>query len=145
MKRTKPTRQARPMLSLTPAQALMSVAVMAAYADGRVKQRELQRLRTFAHEHALFAHVASVDDYIAERVEDLKSFGREALLRDCRAALSPRLRETAYAWAARVVQEDGSQHPDEHAFLKELNVSFEVPGPLASKIRAVVALLRRTS
>lgn len=139
------SRESAPLLSLTPAQALMSVAVMAAYADGRLKARELARLRLMAHEHALFARVGSVEDFIAERVEDLKLFGPAALLRDCRAALAPRLRETAYAWAARVVQDDGAQHPGEHAFLKELAAAFGVPGPLAAKIRAVTAILRRTS
>jgi tellurite resistance protein len=144
MTRTTTVRERGPLLSLTPAQALMSVAVMAAYADGRVRARELQRLRLMAQEHPLFARVDSVDGFIAERVEDLRAFGRASLLNDCRAALSPRLRETAYAWAARVVQEDGSQHPGEHAFLKELGASFGVPGPLAAKIRAVAAVLRRT-
>lgn len=145
MTNAKTRREDRPLLSLTPAQALMSVAVMAAQADGRLKPRELERLRLMAREHALFARVESVEDFIAGRVEDLKVFGRSALLRDCRAALSPRLRETAYAWAARIVQDDGSLHPDEHAFLAELAGSFGVPGPLAAKIRAVAAVLRRTS
>lgn len=145
MTNDKTRREDRPLLSLTPAQALMSVALMAAQADGRLRPRELERLRLMAREHALFARVDSAEDFIAERAEDLKIFGRASLLRDCRAALSPRLRETAYAWAARVVQDDGSMHPGEHAFLDELASSFGVPGPLAAKIRAVAAVLRRTS
>ncbi len=143
MTKTATRRDAPALPALTPAQALMSVAVMAASSDGRLKPRELQRLRLLAHEHALFARVESADEFISERAEHLKAFGRESVLSGCRAALSPRLRETAYAWAVRIVQDDASHHQKEHAFLRELGAVFGVPGPLAAKIRAVSAVLRR--
>ena len=133
------------ILHLTPAMAVMSVGVMAAAADGHWNKREIERLRMMAYLQPLFRDIPSVEKFIAGRASDLGAVGAKALLEDCRKALTPRMRETAYVWAAELVHADGSVNSAEHSFLGELASKFAIPGPLARKIQAVVAIKRRTA
>lgn len=133
------------VLYLTPAMAVMSVAVLAMAADGRWKNREIERLRMMAFLQPLFRDVHSVEQFIGSRAADLRAVGAKVLLEDCRKALTPRLRETAYAWAVDLVQADGSVVPAEHAFLQELAAKFSIPGALARKLQAAAAIRRRTA
>ena len=134
-----------PLKEMTPAEALMTVAVLAMDADDCYSFSEMQRLLAMSWLHPLFRDTeSSVDRFIGLRFADLRARGRAVLLEDSFRVLSPRLRETAYAWAAEVVHADGSVNGKEHAFLGELARRFEVPGPLARKVQAVVAILRRT-
>ena len=135
-----------PVEAMTPAEALMTVAVLAMDADGCYAFSEMQRLRAMSWLHPLFLDTeASVDHFIGLRFSDLRARGRAALLEDSRLALSPRLRETAYAWAAELAHADGSVNGKEHDFLGELARRFAVPGPLARKVQAVTAIRRRTA
>ena len=118
-----------PVEAMTPAEALMTVAVLA-----------------MAGLHPLFRDTAnSADRFIGQRFADLRARGRVALVEETHRALSPRLRETAYAWVAELVCADGSVTAKERAFLDDLARRFEVPGPLARKIQAVIAIMRRTT
>lgn len=133
------------VLYLTPAMAVMSVGVLATAADGRWSKREIERLRMMAFLQPLFREVHSVEKFIADRAADLRAVGAKILLEDCRKALTPRLRETAYAWAVELVHSDGAVVAEEHAFLQDLAARFSIPGPLARKIQAVAAIRRRTA
>lgn len=133
------------VLDLTPAMAVMSVGVMATDADGRRSPREIERLRMMAYLQPLFRDITSVEKFIAARAADLRAVGARVLLEDCLKALSPRLRETAYAWAVELVQVDGAVVAEEHSFLQELAAKFSIPGALARKIQAVTAIRRRTA
>lgn len=133
------------VLHLTPAMALMSVAVLATASDRRWKKSELERLRMMAYLQPLLADIPSVDRFIAERVEALRLVGPKVLLDDCSKALTPRLRETAFAWAAELVQVDGAVVAEEQRFLQELAAKFSIPGPLARKLQVAAAIRRRTA
>ena len=133
------------VLFLTPATALMSVGVLATAADGRWNKREIERLRMMAFLQPLFRDIHSVEKFISDRAADLRAVGAKILLEDCRKALTPRLRETAYAWAVELVHSDGAVVAEEHAFLQDLAARFSIPGPLARKIQAVAAIRRRTA
>jgi tellurite resistance protein len=130
---------------VSPEKALMSVAVMAALADGRVRPSELERLRRWGQDCAVFDRVASLDALILECVENVRTRGEDVSLRVCAKSLGSGLRETAYAWAVDVIQADGGHHQDEHVFLDRLGRALTIPGPLAAKIRAVTAIRRRTA
>ncbi|PIR15884.1 MAG: hypothetical protein COV48_11905 [Elusimicrobia bacterium CG11_big_fil_rev_8_21_14_0_20_64_6] len=130
--------------ALTPATAVMSVAVLAASADRRWTLKEVERLRMMAYQQPLFRDVPSVEGIISSCAAGLRSVGGIVLLEDCRKALTPRMRETAYAWAVEVVHADGGLAAEEHAFLKELAEAFSIPGPLARKLQATCAIRRRT-
>ena len=133
------------VLYLTPAMGVMAVAVMAVAADGHWKQREIERLRMMTYLQPMFRDIPSVERFIADRAAELRLVGPKVLIEDCRKALTPRLRETAYAWAAELVQADGYVGTSEHVFLQELAETFKIPGQLARKIQAVVAIRRRTA
>lgn len=133
------------VLYLTPAMAVMSVAVLATAVDGRWSKKEIERLRMMAYLHPLFRDISSVERFIGSRVQDLRAVGPKVLLEDCRKALTPRMRETAYAWAVELVQADGAVVAAEHRFLRELAAKFVIPGPLARKLQAAAAIRRRTA
>lgn len=135
-----------PVKEMTPAEALMTVAVLAMDADDCYALSEMQRLRAMSWLHPFFRDTEStVDHFIGLRFADLRTRGRAVLLEDSFGALSPRLRETAYAWAVELVHADGSVNGKEHDFLGELARRFAVPGPLARKVQAVTAIRRRTA
>lgn len=133
------------VLCLTPTMAVMSVAVLATSADGHWSNKEIERLRMMAYLQPMFQDVHSVDDFIGNCAENLSLVGPKVLLEDCRKALTPRLRETAYAWAVDLVQSDGAVVAKEHDFLQELAAKFAIPGPLARKIQTAAAIRRRTA
>lgn len=133
------------MKKITPAMAVMSVGAMATAADGRWSKDEVERLRMMAYLQPLFRDIPSVDSFIADRATDLRALGAPDLLEACREALTPRLRETAYAWAVELAQADGAVVAGEHAFLQELAAKFSIPGALARKIQAVSAIRRRAA
>lgn len=133
------------VLFLTPAMGVMAVAVMAVDADGHWKKREIERLRMMTYLQPLFQDIPSVERFIGDRASELRLVGPKVLMEDCRKALTPRLRETAYAWAAELVQADGYVGTAEHAFLQELAEAFKIPGQLARKIQAVASIRRRTA
>ena len=133
------------VLYLTPAMAVMSVAVLATAADGHWSKKEIERLRMMAHLQPLFRDIPSVEKFIGSRAADLRAVGPKVLIEDCRKALTPRMRETAYAWAVDLVQSDGAAVSAEHIFLQELAVKFAIPGPLARKLQTAAAAPRRTA
>jgi hypothetical protein len=61
------------------------------------------------------------------------------------AALSPRLRETAYAVAVEMAYCDRKQKQQEHAFLQALKTQLGINGQLAGKIKAITAIRMRSS
>lgn len=130
---------------LTPAMAVMSVAVLATSSDGRWKKSEIERLRMMAYLQPLFKNVPSADGFIAECVKMLNLAGPDVLLHDCSKALTPRLRETAFAWAVELIQVDGSVVSEERDFLRELAFKFSIPGPLARKLQVAASIRRRTA
>jgi uncharacterized tellurite resistance protein B-like protein len=133
------------VLYLSPAMAVMSVAVLAMASDGRWKKQEIESLRAMAYQQPLFRDIPSVEKFIGSRTADLRAVGAKVLLEDCRKALTPRMRETAYAWAVELIQADASVVAEEHAFLQELAAKFEIPGALARKLQAAAAIRRRTA
>lgn len=132
------------VLELSPAMAVMSVAVLAMAADDYWSNREIERLRLMARSQPLFRDVPSVEKFITDRMADLRAVGAKVLLEDCRKALTPSLRETAYAWAVELIQADGSIVASERAFLKMLAAKFAIPDALARNIHAIAVIRRRT-
>ncbi len=133
------------VLYLTPAMAVMSVAVLAMASDGHWSKREIERLRMMAYLQPLFRDIPSVEKFIGSRAADLRTVGPKVMLEDCRKALTPRMRETAYAWAVELVHVDGVVLSKEHDFLQDLATKFAIPGPLARKLQTAAAIRRRTA
>jgi len=128
---------------LTPADAVMAVAVLAAGADGKPDERELSGLERALFASPVFAKVKNPVKYRCAIAAAIACKGREATLIEATGLLSPGLRETAYAWATYVIAADRKTVSPEHKFLSLLRRRFGIHGELAGKINAVVSMLHR--
>jgi tellurite resistance protein len=129
---------------LSVAQAVMSIAVIAATSDGKLSPLELNRLRCLAGDHPLFSRLVNSELFISDCAQDIRSAGVDAVISKCEKALSQRMQQTAFAIAVDLVQVDGSQHQTEHQLLKKIVSAFNLPGPLVRKIHAVTEIRQRT-
>lgn len=125
--------------------ALMVIAIAATQADGALHLQELAHLRMILCQNPLYKDIDHADRYIERWARFLKQTGAMEALRRAIDALSPRLRETAYAWAVEIVYSDYKQKQTEHAFLKSLRTQLGINAHLAQKIQVVTAIRLRAS
>ena len=128
---------------LTPADAIMAVAIMAVSADGKLKQKEIDCLKGVLVSNPLCEEVENAGDYMGCIAAAIADKGRDAVLETAAALLTPGLRETAYAWAVYMVAADRKLVTAEHRFLEALRKKLGLHGVLAGKINAVVPMLNR--
>lgn len=128
---------------LTPADAVMAVAIMGVSADGRLKDREIDSLKSVLVSSPLFEEVGDAGEYMGCIAAAIADKGRDAVLEEAAALLTPGLRETAYAWAVYMVAADRKVVTAEHRFLGALRKKLGLHGVLAGKINAVVPMLNR--
>ena len=128
---------------LTPADAIMAVAIMAVSADGKLKKKEIEDLQGVLVSSPLFEEVEDAGDYMGCIASAIADKGRDAVLETAAALLTPSLRETAYAWAVYMVAADRKLVTPEHRFLEALRKKLGLHGVLAGKINAVVPMLNR--
>lgn len=128
---------------LSPADALMLIAIGACRADGALHPQELTHLRMLVHLNPLYAAVDNVDRYIERWAAFSRDIGTQKSQELAIAKLSSPLRETAYAWAVDVVYADNKQKQPEHSFLQALRAKLGIDGHLAGKIKAVTAIRNR--
>ncbi|MFA6319160.1 MAG: tellurite resistance TerB family protein [Elusimicrobiota bacterium] len=125
------------------ADAIMAVAVLALSSDGKLSAREFTAVTLMASQSPLFRDAEDIRDCVASVAETVARLGREDALAQAVELLSPRMRETAYAWAVQTVLADAKVLPNEHKFLSCLRKALGLHGILAGKIAAVVAILNR--
>jgi hypothetical protein len=128
---------------LTPADAIMAVAIMAVSADGKLKDKEIDDLKGVLVSSPLFEEVENAGDYMGCIASAIADKGRDAVLETAAGLLTPGLRETAYAWAVYMVAADRKVVTPEHRFLEALRKKLGLHGVLAGKINAVVPMLNR--
>jgi hypothetical protein len=131
--------------SITPAEALASVAMVAIAADGYLADREGQDMTMLLSRMALFSSYSSgalhnLFDLLLGR---LKQEGPSALVNQAKAALSQDLRETAFAIATDLVLSDRTVTPQEQAFLEDLYRILEIPSGTAQQIVQVMTIKNR--
>jgi len=103
------------------AKSILTVALMAAFADGLKDERERESIRKLA------------EGFGAEASIDLAALYRDVLLArpDLAEVVKPLdaqgLRQYAYEMAVGVVSSDGSQNPAEAAFLAQLAAALQLP------------------
>ena len=104
------------------AKSILTLTLMAAFADGLKDERERESIRKLA------------EGFGAEAGIDLASLYRDVLLArpDLAEVVKPLdtqgLRHYAYEMAVGVVNSDGSQNPAEAAFLAQLAAALRLPG-----------------
>jgi uncharacterized protein (DUF697 family)/tellurite resistance protein len=115
--------------------SIMTVALMAAFADGLKDERERETIRQLADSLGAGASV------------DLPAIYREVLLTKPELASvvapldTPELRQYAYEMAVGVVSADGNEVPAEADFLSRLAVALQLPaGPARATVSAANAV-----
>jgi len=110
------------------AKSILTVALMAAFADGLKDERERESIRKLA------------EGFGAEASIDLAALYRDVLLArpDLAEVVKPLdaqgLRQYAYEMAVGVVSSDGSQNPAEAAFLAQLAAALQLPTTAAESV-----------
>ena len=108
--------------------SILTVALMAAFADGLKDERERESVRKLA------------ETFGADAGIDLASLYRDVLLArpDLTEVVKPLdsqgLRQYAYEMAVGVVNSDGSQNPAEAAFLAQLAAALQLPTAAAESV-----------
>ncbi len=128
---------------LTPADAIMAVAILAVSADGKLKQKETDYLKGLVASSPLFGEVEDAGEYMGCVAAAIVDKGRDLVLERAADLLTPSLRQTAYAWAVYMVAADRKVVSPEHRFLETLRRKLGLHGVLAGKINAVVPMLIR--
>lgn len=101
--------------------ALMTIAMSAVAADGSISDSEARRIRAMCSLSPIFADNSSEQDksVIDFALNVLQQMGNEAINRAAQA-LTPELRETAFAFACDVILGDGIVGDDESEYLSSL-------------------------
>ena len=117
------------------AKSILTVALMAAFADGLKDERERESIRKLAE---VFGAEASID--LAALYRDVL-LARPNLAEVVRPLDTQGLRQYAYEMAVGVVNADGSQNPAEAEFLAQLAAALQLPGtatePVAQQASAM--------
>jgi uncharacterized tellurite resistance protein B-like protein len=115
--------------------AVMTVVVAAINADGNVSEEEVGRLRSMCARSPIFASNSRAEDdaLIDFAVNISTQLGRDALTRAA-TSLTPKLRETAFAFAAEMILADGILGVEEEAFLGELMKTLSLSEQTAEAI-----------
>lgn len=129
-------------------EALVLTMVLVAAADGGITDREIgvmagqvQTLPAFADFTA--ARLAEATDAAVELLAEEEGLKHAARL--IRAALDPRLRETAYALGCEVVAADGEVGPETFDMLEFVQTELQLDSLIAAAIgRGVRARYQRT-
>jgi tellurite resistance protein len=127
------------MAVTTTQEALLTIMLAMATADGRRPDRELNMIADLARNLPVFDHLGA-DDVIdalnvaTERFE--LSDDLEVLLAATCSTLPDRLRETAYALAVEVASADLKAAPEELDLLETLQDTLGIDALLASAIKA---------
>lgn len=133
------------MEPLTPAEALVGIALCAAYADGSLGadesealSEELASLPPLRRESEAAIRAAMQK---ADRV--LSKEGEAGLVARAAAALTPPLRETAFCLGADLVLADEEIAAEERAFIERLRRGLGVDPALAERILEVLLIRAR--
>ncbi|HBL17992.1 MAG: hypothetical protein A2X36_09585 [Elusimicrobia bacterium GWA2_69_24] len=127
----------------TPADAVMAVAVLAVQSDGQIQEAELDRLAALANINPLFEAVADKRAYVQGIVALVGGQPPETVLSKAYRMLPSHLRESAYAWAAELVETDDKVTDAERAFMEKLRRALDISEPFKKQVSSMMAILKR--
>lgn len=125
---------------LTFSEALTAISVLAVVADGQISEAERQTLAA--------NHIRLFSSYAAEHFQELfkkvlelsSKYSPAEVFAAAKNALTPGLRETAFAIAADLVLVDGVFTAEEKEFLVELSAALEISDETGKKILEVMTI-----
>ncbi|MGB3138197.1 MAG: tellurite resistance TerB family protein [Nodosilinea sp.] len=131
--------------SISPAEALASIALVAIAADGYLTEQEGQDMTMLLSRMALFSSYSreSLHRLFSHLLRRLKQEGPGALVNQAKTVLPQDLRETAFAIATDLVLSDRTLTPQEQSFLEDLCVILDIPNPTAQQIVQVMTIKNR--
>ena len=127
-------------IKLTFSEALTAISVLAVAADGQISEAERQ---TLAANHIRWFGSYGAEHFLQlfKKVLELSSqYSPAEVFAAAKNALTPGLRETAFAIAADLVLVDGVFTPEEKEFLVELSEALEISGDTGKKIIEVMTI-----
>lgn len=102
-------------------QAIMTIVVGAVKADGQVSREEVIRLRSMCSLSPVFAaNTGEQDTAVISFADNVTTQMGDQAVEKAIEALTPELRETAFAFACDMILADGVLGPDEEIFITKL-------------------------
>ncbi|MCG6113830.1 MAG: tellurite resistance TerB family protein [Mesorhizobium sp.] len=131
----------------SPQEALIHLMVIVSASDRDMGDAELARIGAVVRTLPVFAefeHARTLE--VAQHCQKLLSddeVGLEGILTLIHDALTPELRETAYALAVDVAIADRSLNPEEHRMLDIVKEKFELERPVVNAIERAASIRHR--
>jgi tellurite resistance protein len=127
------------------AEAFAGIALAAVASDGFLSEEEAQIIPFTLTRMKLYDGYSDNDmrRLFDKLLAQLQREGVEALFTSAKEALSPELRETAFAIAADLVLVDGVITPEERSFLDDLYDILEISESVATQVIEVMAIKNR--
>ena len=124
-------------------EAIVLTAISALKADKKIKMKELKTISALMTLNPLYESIVNYRNYTIKLSNQYAESETDLIIDEVSECLSPKMRETAYAWACAIVMADAGAGQEEHAFLKLLMKKFKINGSLAGKISAVASMFGR--
>lgn len=127
-----------------PQKSIMTIVFAAVAVDGNVSDEEVGYVRSMCARSPIFAkNTKAEDDALIDFADNvIQQLGNDALS-VAAEALSPELKQTAFAYAAEIVLADGMVGESEEAFITHLSDILDVDGDLAKTIINVTLIRQR--
>jgi tellurite resistance protein len=133
----------------SPQEALVYLMVIISASDRDMTDMELSRIGAMVRNMPVFwgfeqARTLAVAQDCQKLLND-DAIGLDGIMNLIRDALSPELRETAYALAVDVAVADRSIRPEEHRLLDLVKEKFELERPVVTAIERAANIRHRTA
>lgn len=107
--------------AFNPQKGVMTIVVAAIKADGDISDDEVTRLRSMCARSPIFSSNSSAeDDAVISFADNVTTQLKQEAIDEAAAALTPELRETAFAFATEIVLADGIVGDAEDKFISML-------------------------
>src|SRR5512136_2367285 len=126
--------------SLEPAEALVAIFVLAAAADGKIVEEEKWALS--ANRARMFKAYSGeqFQELLSQVLKLLEQHSSSAVFAAAKKALTPKLRQTAFAIAADLILADALLTEEEKQFMIQLWHALEIPDEIGEKIIEVMSI-----
>lgn len=126
--------------------AIMTIVIGAIMADGEAEDEEMSRMRMMCSLSPIFARnsVAQDNAVIDFVLRALRQLDWDDLIPRAAAALSPELRETAFAFACDMLMADGVVGRAEESYLEDLARRLSIQDSTANAVVEVTVIRNRT-
>ncbi|MFA5861446.1 MAG: tellurite resistance TerB family protein [Candidatus Thermoplasmatota archaeon] len=130
---------------LTEPEGMAGIVLCAVAADGVITEEESAGLGTTLSRMSIYSSMSNRDmNKIFEKlIKIVRTQGVEQLMTLSAAAISPKLKQTAFAVATDLLFADGVVAPEEKRFLEKIQKSLDVSDDLAVKIVEVISIKNR--